>query len=153
MLCHKIVFMSTVILFYCCFYPGPSEGWRHGTSHHRIPAICRRTREGWWPFPHHSKSGLPITAQVATTDGFPTVRSYYSTAILSLPSATISLSVAETSNYDIRAYAEFTQNASEIISLFLLLLFIRLHMKLHNKNTKNVCFVLRCTRCRPCITE
>ena len=31
-----------------------------------------------WPFPHNSKSGHPITTQVATVDGFNSVASYYS---------------------------------------------------------------------------
>ena len=39
---------------------------------------CRRTREGWWPFPHHSNSRHPISAQVATIDKFPSVDPYCS---------------------------------------------------------------------------
>ena len=62
----------------CCYYLAPSEGWGHGAAHHGTPAKLRRNREGWWPFPHHSKSGHPITTQAATIHEFPSVASYYS---------------------------------------------------------------------------
>ena len=53
--------------------PDQSEGWGHGA-----PAMYWRAREQWWPFPHHSKNGYPVTAQAATIDGFPSVASFYS---------------------------------------------------------------------------
>ena len=52
----------------------PKDG---DTVQTQTPLMYRRTRERWWPFPNHSKSGHPITAQVATMDGFPSVASYY----------------------------------------------------------------------------
>ena len=47
--------------------------------HHRTPVICWRSREGWCPFPYHSRSGhLPHHRAGGHHWWVPTVASYYS---------------------------------------------------------------------------
>ena len=75
----KIVKVPTNLLL---LVPGPVREMvayaTHHATHHGTLAMCQRTREGWWTFPHYSKSGHPITAQVATIEEFPSVAFYHS---------------------------------------------------------------------------